>query len=106
MSHLINLSKIPYYYNKETKVFTFSEKDVPFATTYEIFNPQTNGRVQFDLSHSTGPEFHPDTKWIYKNALSNVTVEVCNDASITKIRGDAYLDHKLNKEDRYADKHN
>ncbi len=105
MSHLINLFTTPYSYNKDTKVFSFSEKDVPFASTYEVLNPQTGNKVSFDLSHSTGPEFHPDTKWVYKNKQSDVTVEVCNDALITKLRGLAYLDHKLHREERYADKH-
>ena len=105
MPHLINLSTTPYSYNKETKVFSFSEKHVPFTTTYEVLNPQTGGKVSFDFSHSTGPEFDPNTKWIYKNKSSDVTVEVCNDAYITKLRGDAYLDHKLHREERYAAKH-
>lgn len=104
MAHLINLSTVTYSYDKETKVFSFSEKHVPFATTYEVLNPKTGNKVTFDLSHSTGPEFDPDTRWVYKNKSSDVTVEVCNDATITKLRGDAYLDHKLNREARYAAK--
>lgn len=106
MSRLISLATTKYSYNKETKTFTFSEKDVPFDTSYEVLNPQTGNRVVFDFKESTGPEFDPTTKWIYRTADGRLTLEVCNDPKITYERSVAYLDHKLNRESRYLAKHN
>ena len=101
---IINLKNYPNCYHAATKTFSISEKGIPFATEYELFNPKTSESKLFVLEGSTGPEFDPNTKWIYKH--ESLTLEVCNDAQITKERVDAYLDHKLNREDRYLSSHN
>jgi len=74
----VQLHKIKYSYNKETKTFTMSERDVKFDTTYELFNEKTRGTMKFEFSHSTGAEFDKNTKWIYKADVGCI-LEVCND---------------------------
>jgi len=86
---LIKLEKGKYAYNKDTKTFTMSEKDIPFATTYKVVSPDTGGEMEFSFTHSTGPEFAPDTRWIYKSG--EYTLEVCNDPEVTKQAAAAYL---------------
>jgi len=81
----------------EKKVFTVSERDVPFDTTYEIRNPKSGGKMKFEFSHSTGPEFNPQTKWIYYNSDKTVTLEVCNDPEIVRRAAENYLKSKLGK---------
>ena len=81
----------------EKKVFTVSERDVPFDTTYEIRNPRSGGKMKFEFSHSTGPEFNPQTKWIYYNSDKTVTLEVCNDPEIVRRAAENYLKSKLGK---------
>ena len=80
-------------YNSETKTFSGSEKEIPFDTTYTVKNEKTGIQKDFEFSHSTGPEFHPDTKWIYKN--EELTLEICNDAKITQTRATNYLNAKM-----------
>jgi hypothetical protein len=86
----INLNNTPYTWNKNTKTFSMSEKDVRFATEYEIFNPKTGGSKDFKFTHATGPEFDPNTKWIY-SSFDGFVLEVCNDAKITKQRAADYV---------------
>ena len=89
----INLGTIPFNYNKETKTFTVSEKHVPFATRYTVIGKKTSEEKVFDLSHSTGQEFDPKTRWVYK--CDDLILEVCNDAEMTKIAAESYLTGKL-----------
>jgi hypothetical protein len=83
-------------YNKTTRTFTGSEKDIQFASRYIILNPKTNKGVIFDFSHSTGPEFDPNTKYIYKSE-DGLILEVCNDDQITKRNAEKYLKAKTHK---------
>lgn len=89
----IDLGKISFKYNKETKTFSVSEKDVPFATSYEVIGRKTGETKQFGFSHSTGPEFDPNTKWVY--TCGDMILEVCNDAEMTEIAAQNYLKGKL-----------
>jgi hypothetical protein len=89
----IDLNKVPFNYNKETKIISVSEKHAPFATSYQVVGKF--GTQKFDLSHSTGPEFDPKTRWVYKSAEPGVTLEVCNDAEITKQLAKNYLIAKI-----------
>lgn len=82
-------------YDAENFVFTMSEKDIPFATEYKVVNPKTGGSMEFTFSHSTGPEFDPKTRWVYKSPDKTVTLEVCNDPKITEAAAAAYLTAKL-----------
>jgi len=80
-------------YHKLQKLFSMSEKDVTFDTSYKVVNPKTNNSVVFNFTHSTGPEFDPETKYIYKSD-DGLTLEVCNDKKITAIRAQNYLEAK------------
>ena len=99
MAHKFNFDASKHTYNPVTKSFNVSEKDVPFATTYELVNPKTGNSVVFEFHHSTGTEFDPKTVWVYtgKNGL---TLHVHNDAQMTRISAERYLEHKTGK---YAD---
>lgn len=88
-------------YNRKTckysdllKIITISEKHVVFDTAYRIWNPETKHGKVFNFSHSTGPEFDPNTKWIYKSD-DGLTLEVVNDAEITQKRADLYFNAKM-----------
>lgn len=96
----ITLDTVPYTYSNG--VFNFSEKDVPFATQYKVVNPATGGSMIFEFKESTGPEFDPQTQWIYKNYLGNgetgdLTLIVSNDPIITNRNANNYLTSKLSK---------
>lgn len=90
---IINFDSKKHYYDKEAKLFSVSERYVVFDTSYTLVNPGTGDSVIFDFSHSTGPEFEIDTKYIYKSE-NGLTLEVCNDEQITTIRAKMYLDAK------------
>ncbi len=90
MNILFNPKK--HTYEKNTKTFSVSEADVQFATEYRIINPKTQGEMEFTFSHSTGPEFDPNTKYVYKSG--EYTLEVCNDKQITEHRAKLYLQAK------------
>ena len=96
MSHKIDLKQTKHAYNTDTKTFTMSEKNIPFATEYILRNPATGNSKEFKFTHSTGPEFDPNTKWIYKSD-DGITLEVCNDPKITAILEEQYLKHKMRK---------
>jgi len=85
-------------WDKATKTFSIDEKLVRFATSYELLNVATGNSKIFELSHSTGPEWDPSTKWIYKSG--DLTLEVVQDKKLTAKRAEAYLDAKL---DRYSE---
>lgn len=89
----IELKKIPWSF--ENKVITISEKGLPFATEYVVVSPK-GGEKEFKFTHSTGPEFDPNTKWIYKSD-DGLQLAVCNDAEMVKVAAKAYLDAKLRK---------
>ncbi len=90
----IIFDKSKHNYNKITKTISISEKEVAFATRYRVLSPTTRNEVEFVFSHATGPEFDPNTKWVYESAIG-VTLEVCNDPELTKILADNYLKAKL-----------
>lgn len=89
----IDLNKITWSY--QNKVITISEKDVPFTTEYLVISP-SGGVKEFKFTHSTGPEFHKDTKWMYKSD-DGLQLAVCNDAQMVKAAAAAYLKAKLQK---------
>lgn len=91
----IHFDSEKHVYNKSQKLFVVSERDVSFDTSYKMINPKTNNSVEFDFSHSTGPEFDPKTKYVYKSK-DGLTLEVCNDTFISAIRKQHYLEHKIN----------
>ena len=90
----ITFNPTNHHYDKEKKVFSISEKDTKFDTSYTIKNEATGKSMKFNLTHSTGPEFAPDTKWVYEGE-EGVTLEVCNDPEITKQLAKNYLQAKL-----------
>jgi hypothetical protein len=94
MSHLIDLGKVPFSYSEGDRSFLFSERDIPFRTEYDVFNPKTGATEKFKFSHSTGPEFDPNTKWIYWNLENNIRMEVSNDPEMTAIAAENYLQAK------------
>ena len=95
--HNIIFDKTKHVYNSQTKTFIMSERGIPFDTSYTITNPKTGKSMLFDFTHSTGPEFDPNTRWVYKSPDKTITLEVCNDRQMTKIAADAYLTAKLRK---------
>jgi hypothetical protein len=96
MDIVINLEKVQYVYHTDVKTFIMSEKGIPFGTSYVIRNPKTGGSRKFEFTHSTGPEFDPTTRWVYKSE-DGIQLEVCNDVEMVKRAADAYLAAKLRK---------
>lgn len=81
-------------YTEVDKKFTMSEKDVPrFDTEYKILNSATDGGMNFKFTHSTGPEFEPDTKWVYVSE-EGYTLEVCNDPKMVEVAKKNYIKGK------------
>ena len=97
----IDVSKYPGSWSKDSKTFTMSEKNnglvIPFSTQYEVFNPATNTVKVFEFTHSTGPEFASDTRWVYrhKDETTEMFLEICNDPEVTKRNAAAYLKAKM-----------
>lgn len=89
----VDLNTIKWSY--ENKVITISEKDVKFGTEYNIISPKGGSKV-FQFTHSTGPEFDVNTKWIYKSE-DGIQLAVCNDANMVKKAAENYLKAKLRK---------
>lgn len=79
----------------KNKTFFVNERDTTFDTSYDVFNPLTGKSVTFNLSHSTGSEWDPETVWIYKNKDLNLELHISQDPNITNIRANNYLKHKL-----------
>lgn len=92
----VKLSNIEFKYSKEDKTFYISETQVPFDTTYILKSPTTNNEVEFTFTHSTGPEFDPDTRWIYKSD-NGLKLEVCNHKLLTQLNASIYLEGKLRR---------
>lgn len=88
----IDINKLSYL--KEAKAFFGSEKDIPFATTYTVHNPKTGNSVDFEFIHSTGPEFDPETVYVYESK-SGLRLHVANDKRVTGIRAAMYEKAKL-----------
>ena len=93
--HTIDLGKVPYTYNGTEKVISISERGIPFGTAYDVLNPKTGEKREFTFSHSTGPEFDPKTRYIFKH--EDIILEIRNDAELTRERGEAYLAAKIRK---------
>jgi hypothetical protein len=91
----IDLGKVKFKWFPEGKLFIISERDVRFATEYELYNPKTGGTKRFDFVESTGPEFDPATSYIYKCTEDEYTLEVANDPEITARNAENYLKAKL-----------
>jgi len=89
----IDLKKIDWSFKNDT--ITISEKDTRFGTEYLVISPKGNGKV-FKFSHSTGPEFDKNTKWIYTSE-DNIQLAVCNDANMVKHAAKEYLSAKLRR---------
>ena len=89
----IYLKHIHWSYKNNT--ITICENATPrFDTEYLIISPNTGVGKEFKFTHSTGPEFDPNTKWIYKSE-DNILLEVCNDPVMVKKAAAAYLKGKL-----------
>lgn len=88
------LDSIDWSFNKERNTIIISEKSVKFATEYEIVSPKGGEKI-FTFTHSTGPEFDKDTRWVY---MSNdaMVLEICNDEQMVKVASQKYLEGKLN----------
>lgn len=81
-------------YNKKTKTFTVSGKQVIFASSYKLLNEKTNNSVTMELVGSNGSEWDPNTIWKYTSSDGNYTLNVLND-DVTKEHADNYLRAKL-----------
>ncbi len=92
---IVNFNPQKMSFDKETKTFTVSERDVAFATTYTIINPKTGNGQIFHFVESTGPEFDPLTEWLYAS-FEGCVLRVVNDAKITKERASRYAIGKMN----------
>lgn len=90
-----------FHYDGKEKIIHVSEKDIPFATKYELYNPSTGKTMNFEFSHSTGAEFDPKTQWVYKSKamVGNKVLQLIahNDPQTTKRNADAYLKAKTGK---------
>ena len=85
----ISIQKDQISYNASNKTFSVSGKRVKFGTTYTLINDLTGNTMDFNLSHSTGSEWEPGTKWVYKNE-NGYTLEVGND-DVTPKHAENYL---------------
>ena len=89
----IDLKKIDWSF--KNGVITISERDVRFATEYNVISPKGGNKV-FKFTHSTGPEFDKNTKWIYQNE-NGIQLAVCNDPILVKKAVQEYLTDKLRR---------
>lgn len=90
----INLTFIPY--TVRNGIIYVSETHIPFDSAYNVISPKTGRTKTFRFECSTGPEFDPNTEWVYKSD-EGYKLHICNDATLTKLRVSAYLKHKLGK---------
>jgi hypothetical protein len=96
MAVAIDLNKISFAYEADRKCFVVSEKDVSqFATTYMLIST-SGAQKKFDMTHSTGSEWDPNTRYVYKSE-DGLLLEVCNDAQMFKTAAANYLAGKLKK---------
>jgi len=89
----IELDTKYFHYVESLRLITISERNVKFDTAYRLWNPITEHGKVFNFSHSTGPEFSPDTKYIYKSD-DGFTLEIVNDHVITEARKQMYINSK------------
>ena len=81
-------------YSESIKLFSVSELNIgKFDTSYRIWNPITKHGKVFNFTHSTGPEFEDDTKYVYKSD-DGFILEVANDPVLIKRRKINYLNAK------------
>ena len=93
----ITFNKTKHAYVDADKKFTMSEADVPgFATEYKILNSETDNGMIFKFTHSTGPEFDPETKWVYLSD-EGYTLEVCNDPKMAEAAKRSYIKGKFER---------
>jgi predicted membrane metal-binding protein len=90
----VNLSSIQWSFNSQTKSILISEREIPFATTYNVISPKTGVGKVFNFSHSTGPEFDPTTQWIYTSE-DGTLLSVSNDPAMVKQAARNYLKAKM-----------
>ena len=86
----------PLTFNRGDKTFYGSEREIPFDTSYEIKNNSTGASEVFNFVESTGSEWDPKTRWIYKNK-SDLFLVISNDPEITNMRSESYLKSKIGK---------
>ena len=92
----IDLNSVKYFYDSNRKCIIMSERDVQFATTYNVKSSRTGMLKLFEFTHSTGPEFSSDTRWVYKSD-DGLLLEVCNDGEMVSKAARNYLTAKLGK---------
>lgn len=88
----IYLKNIPWSF--KNGIIIISESSVPFATEYNVISPNTGVGKLFKFTHSTGPEFDPNTQWLYKSD-DNIQLAVCNDTQMVIKAAENYLRAKL-----------
>lgn len=92
----VDLNKVKFMYDGSIKTIMVSERDVRFASTYEVLSSRTGNKKVFDFTHSTGPEFDKNTRWVYKSD-DGMLLEVCNDEKMVEVAAKNYFDAKLRK---------
>lgn len=80
-------------YDAKTGTFVMSEVGIQFSMNYKLINPKTGDSREFELSHSTGSEWDPETVWVYKSD-DGYTLIITQDTHLTKERSASYLKHK------------
>jgi len=81
-------------YTESLKLITISEKHVTkFDSNYRLWNPVTQHGKVFEFSHTTGPEFDPNTSFIFKSD-DGLTLEIVNDPETTEARKQLYINSK------------
>ena len=89
-------NKDKHHYNPTTKTMNISEREVKFATSYQLVDVKGNSKI-FHFDHSTGPEFDPNTEWVYLCENSEITLVISSYTLLTQAAGKAYLQAKLAK---------
>ena len=90
---VIKIKKNNVLFEETIKTFFVSGKGIPFGTKHTLLNEKTNGSMDFDLSHSDGSEWNPNTNWIYKS-LNGHELWIRND-DVTKEQSNNYLKAKM-----------
>lgn len=92
----VDLNRVKFMYDGLRKTIVISERDVQFDTTYEVISSKTGNTKVFDFTHSTGPEFDKNTRWVYKSD-DGLLLEVCNDVDMVVKAAENYFNFKLRK---------
>lgn len=61
-----------------TGIFYGDGSKIKFDTSFQIINSKTAKLMTFDLSHSTGSEWDPNTVWVYKAKGTNLEFHLSN----------------------------